>query len=235
MEQLRDTANKGPAGQDLLASGMPCIEIERITVRFAEKTVIEDFSLSVGCGESAIIMGPSGRGKSTLLRCILGFVVPVSGSVKICGETVRPETIWYLRTLVSYVPQEPELGNGTVQQWLERPFGYKANKEIKDNLEKIPEMFNRFLLPMELLEKDVNVLSGGEKQRVAIVSALVLGRPILLLDEPTSALDDLSKKRLIEYLSRVSGGETGNNGLTILAVSHDPGLIAIADKVINLD
>jgi len=205
----------------------PCIEMEDVTVRFDGKTVLEKFSLMVDRGEKVVLTGPSGRGKSTVLRSILGFVVPESGTIRVLGEPLSSGAIWRLRTLIGYVPQEPDLGSGSVRDWLERPFSYRANKELKKNLAKLPEMFHQFLLPLDLLEKDVETLSGGEKQRVTIVSTLLLQRPILLLDEPTSALDEASRKRLTEFLSLSSD-------LTVLMVSHEPELLRAADRKIKL-
>ena len=213
---------------EMAGRGKPCIEVREATFKFNEKVVLDRFSLTVYEGEKVAIRGPSGRGKTTVLRSILGFVVPARGSIQIMGQRVDPNSIWSLRTLIGYVPQEPELGNGSVRAWLERPFTFKANKDIKHNLDKIPELFRLLLLPLDLLDKDVQVLSGGEKQRVAIITALLLERPILLLDEPTSALDDMSKKRLAGFLST-------RNNLTVLVVSHDSSIISIADRIITLN
>ncbi len=209
-------------------TGSPAIEIKDLTLAFEGRVLIEGFSLLVSSGERVVLKGPSGAGKTSLLRSILGFTVPAKGYIAVRGQQIRPETIWDLRTQIGYVPQEPEPGNGTVEEWLERPFTYKANRSLRSNLERIPELFRHFLLPMELLEKEVQVLSGGEKQRMAIVSAILLNRPIMLLDEPTSALDDLSKRRLIEFLA-------SQEDLTALVVSHDPDLRALAHRVVTLN
>ncbi len=228
MKQLKEKTEKGPMKEDLATPSQPCIEMQGVRVVFDSKLVLNGFSLTVCYEEKVVLTGPSGRGKSTVLRCILGFVKPDSGTIKLCGKPVCADTVWDLRQLVAYVPQEPDLGRkGTVRQWLDRPFEYKANRDKKENLRQVPDLFHRFLLPLELLDKEVTVLSGGEKQRVAIVSALLLQRPILLLDEPTSALDDLSKKRLAEFL-----GSRGD--LTILVVSHDSAMLSVANRSIDM-
>jgi len=229
VKQAEESKNRAlrPSNAELKASGEPCIEIENITLRYNEQVLLERFSLNIFKGEKVVLTGPSGRGKTTILRSILGFVVPTEGSIRVLGQPIQPSTVWNLRTFMGYVPQEPELGSGTVRAWLERPFTFKVNKAIRDNLKKIPELFRQFFLPIDLLDKDVQVLSGGEKQRVAIISALLLERSILLLDEPTSALDDLSKKRLVEFLGQ-------KKGLTALVVSHDASILSIADRVIDL-
>ena len=229
MKQAEQSKSRipNPCDAKLKTSGEPCIEIENITLRYNEQVLLERFSLKIFKGEKVILTGPSGSGKTTLLRSILGFVVPTEGSIRVLGQPIQPHTVWNLRTFMGYVPQEPELGSGTVRNWLERPFSFKANKPLKGNLKRIPELFRQFFLPLDLLNKDVQVLSGGEKQRVAIISALLLERLILLLDEPTSALDDLSKKKVVEFLRK-------NRGLTALVVSHDPSVLSLGDRVVDL-
>lgn len=202
------------------------IEMREVIVRFNRKPVLNGFSLVVQKGEKVVITGASGAGKSTILRTILGFVVPESGTIHILGEQLTPKTVWHLRTYLGYVPQEPELGSGSVRNWLEMPFSYRANRRLKKNLEMIPDMFHKFLLPLELLDKDVSTLSGGEKQRIAIVSALLLQRPILLLDEPTSALDEMSKRVFAELLN--------SSELTVLMITHDRELQKIGDREIHI-
>ena len=164
------------------------LEIDRLTVRFDGRTVIDGFSLALAHGERAVITGDSGTGKSTVLRCILGFVSSFEGRILVDGESVGASSIWKLRLRMSYVTQEPQLGTERVKDVLERPFRYRANTGLRSNLSRVPELFDRLLLSTDLLDKEMAVLSGGEKQRVAIAAALLLGRRTLLLDEATSIM-----------------------------------------------
>ena len=218
----RPSSSSGPGVSE------PIIRMRGVSFVFGAKVVLEGFSLDVARGEKVVLTGPSGSGKTTILRALLGFVLPSRGSISINSHEIGPDNIWHLRALMGYVPQEPELENGTVRQWLEKPFSYRANRALRSNLGRIPELFHHFLLPLDLLEKEVRLLSGGEKQRVAMVSALLLDRPILLLDEPTSALDDLSRRRVTESLS-------SRPDLTALIVSHDPGLHSVAHRVVGIN
>ena len=172
-----------------------------------------------------MLTGASGIGKSTLLRCILGFTIPESGEILVNGVPVDGETVWRLRTQVAYVPQEPELGEGTLRRWFEQPFSFKANSHLKDNLERLPRLLQRLSLPATLLEAEVARLSGGEKQRVVLISALLLEREVLLLDEPTSALDRENSLAVVSLLRSLEG-------LTILSISHDSHFLDLADRVI---
>ncbi len=205
----------------------PAIEISNLSVGFGEKGLFRNLRLKVAEGERVVITGASGTGKSTLLRCILGFTVPESGEVLVKGTPVTGETVWRLRTQMAYVPQEPELGEGTLSQWFEQPFSFKANTHLKGNLKRLPELLQSLSLPTDLLDAYVGTLSGGEKQRVALIAALLLEREILLLDEPTSALDKENSLAVVSLLK-------SQKGITILSVSHDPHFLDLADRVIPL-
>ncbi len=183
--------------------------------------------MQVNSGEKVVIGGRSGIGKSTVFQCLMGFVVPETGRILINGQLLTPESVWILRTMMAYVPQEPDLGSGSLRQWLEAPFDFKANTNIRKNLERLPELFDRFLLSFDLLDSDASRLSGGEKQRVAIISAILLDRKIFLLDEPTSALDKFAGKAVLDFFNTIPHH-------TILAISHDPAVRDIADRVVNI-
>lgn len=205
----------------------PKIQIDNLTVRFDGRTVVERFSLSLATGDKVTLTGRSGSGKSTILRCILGFTVPDSGFVTIEGERVTGESIWKLRTRLAYVAQEPDLGTGQVRQVLERPFAYHANAHLRGNLSKIAGLFQRFMLPAELMDKDIVTLSGGERQRVALVSAILLDRSIFLLDEAASALDKTARQAVAEFFR-------SQDDLTLLSVAHDPEGFSFSGSIIEL-
>lgn len=203
------------------------LEIDRLTVGFDGQVVLKDFSLALEPGQKALLTGPSGCGKSTVLRCLLGFVVPEAGSIHIAGTPLTAQSVWTLRRHLAYVGQEPDLGTGVVREILEQPFHYHANATLRGNLDRVPELFDAFGLPRAFLDKQIGDLSGGEKQRVALVSALLLDRDIFLLDEVTSALDRTSKQIVADYFR--SRAET-----TVLFVAHDPEWFPFANPVIQM-
>lgn len=202
------------------------LEARNLTVRFADQAVLDGFSIALRAGEKALLTGPSGGGKSTVLRCLLGFVAPQAGSVHIHGRELTGETVWKLRRYLAYVGQEPDLGTGTVAEVLERPFHFRANAALRENLARIPELFEHFGLAEQLLAKETSSLSGGEKQRVALVSALLLDRDIFLLDEVTSALDKRSRQVVVDYFR-------SRDDATVLFVAHESDLFAFVDQVVH--
>ncbi|MDP8257465.1 MAG: ABC transporter ATP-binding protein [Candidatus Alcyoniella australis] len=206
---------------------LPAIEINDLSLSFDGRTLIDRLCMSVAGSEKVALVGSSGTGKSTLLRCIMGFIKPDSGSIRISGELVDEHSVWQLRRLVAFVAQEPDLGQGTVRQFFERMFAFRSNRSLKSNIERVPELFDRFGLERLLLDKALPLLSGGEKQRVALISAIVLDRRILLLDEASSALDEQSKQKIIDFLS-------GQKHMSVLSVSHDKQWLSFTSRSVEL-
>jgi len=203
------------------------LEARDVQVRFGEQAVLRAFSLLLRAGEKAVLTGPSGCGKSTVFRCFLGFATPEAGSIRIDDTELTAGTVWRLRQRVAYVAQEPDLGVGTAAEAIERPFHFRANAHLRRNPDRVPELFERFHLDRDLLHKDVGALSGGEKQRVALISAILLDRPIFLLDEVTSALDRASKQAVVDYLR-------SRQDATMLMVAHDPEAFSFVSQVVTL-
>ena len=175
---------------------------------------VDNVSLSVSKGEIFALVGSSGCGKSTFLKCLLGFEEPAAGEIEVLGARLSPSTVWSLRRQVAWVPQEPELGDGTAWEFLSHLFRYRANRGLSGRLARAGEMARSFLLDGSVLNQPVTKLSGGEKQRVVLIAALLLDRPLLLLDEPFSALDRESRRAVIDHLSQLSA--------TVICVSHEP-------------
>lgn len=210
-----------------VTEGREALGLRDVSVHFDAKAVLEGFSMSLPAGAKALLTGPSGSGKSTVLRCLLGFVTPETGSVYIEGEPMTAETVWSLRRRIAYVSQEPDLGLGTAREILEQPFHYHANASLRDNLQRVPALCERFGLDRHLLEKETGDLSGGEKQRVALIAALLLDRPILLLDEVTSALDPASRDTVVDYFR-------SRDDVTALFIAHDVNVFSFVDQVISV-
>ena len=193
---------------------MAPIEIDSLCLSFGDRPVLDGFSMRVEVGETVVLAGESGSGKSSVLSCIMGFLRPDSGRILVRGEILGPKSVWHLRRSMALVQQEPDLGDERVDAWLRDPFSFRANASLRPNLANLPSLLDLLRLPPSILSQKGPDLSGGEKQRVALVAALLLDRPILLLDEHASALDPDSRRAVYSCLS-------GLSGISILMVSHD--------------
>lgn len=178
-------------------------------------------------GQRLLLDGPSGSGKTSLLRVLLGLPVPAEGSIRIMGRLLNKETVWDLRRKIGYVPQEPQLGTVSVRSFFERALSFHANRSIHPERNDLERLMEYWQLSRELLKKPCPELSGGEKQRVALVLVMLLKREILLLDEPTSALDRECRRILYHWVNQ-------SGHLSFVIVSHDPGLQELADDRIDL-
>lgn len=199
-----------------------------------DRTILKNFSMKVEKGKCVALVGESGCGKSTIAKLLLGFYKPEKGVVNIMGKSGNNATLWEMRDLVGYVPQEPYLygvsiaeniayGRSSVmpeEVSMEEIIAAAKTANAHDFIMKLPNGYDT--IPGER----GNTLSGGEKQRIAIARAVLKNAPILLLDEATSALDNESERLVNEALDRVCKGRT-----TIM-IAHRQSTIAMADEVI---
>ncbi len=178
-----------------------------------EKVIVEDISFELRSGETLGILGPSGSGKSSLLRLLNRLDEPTSGTVFLEGRDYRDIAPAELRRRVGLVMQRPYLFPGAVAGNVR--FGPEQRGE-KMSSEAISALLSQTGLP-QYAARDVAKLSGGEAQRVSIARALANSPVVLLLDEPTSSLDDASKNG-IELLIRTIVSQTR---LGCVLVTHD--------------
>lgn len=203
------------------------LDIQHLELTLGDQRLFQDFNLRLEHGQKITLVGPSGCGKSTLLRCILGFVMPDAGDIRVFGEPLTPASAWKLRARMAYVPQEPGLESGTVRAGIENIFSYRSNRHLQENLNSVPELLKRLILPTSILDKQSAELSGGEKQRIALLLAILLERDILLLDEVTSALDARSKEAVMQVLAEL-------DCVSILGIAHDREWLKFADTVVDM-
>ena len=189
------------------------IKYENVGINFGSKKVLSNFSLSIPRGKKVLMKGKSGTGKSTLFKILLGFEKLSEGSVYYKEKPLSPQVAWQVRKEVAYVSQDTDLGEGNVKDLIEEVHAYRPNRD-KMNPEKLDMFMNELELEKDILWKNFENLSGGEKQRIGILIALLLERDIFLLDEATSALDSGLKKKVADHFLR-------HRDWTLFIISHD--------------
>jgi len=205
-------------------------KLKNVTKQFSEQFVVRDFSFEIRKGDKVIVSGRSGIGKTTLFRLLLGFEKPDSGEIYFDDCLLDDDTVWKLRRKVAYVSQDLNIGHGNLQTFFNETLALKANlSSIKPAHESLNALLVYFELPQTVLQKNIEELSGGEKQRVAIINALLLRRTIFLLDEITSALDKSLKSKVMDYFLQ-------NPYFTVLSISHDNYVpTGVVTKTLKLD
>jgi putative ABC transport system ATP-binding protein len=199
-------------------------DFDAVVVRAGATTILAGLTASVPAEGITVLAGPSGAGKSTTLRLCNRLELPTSGTVRFRGDDVAHLDPLGLRRRVGMVFQRPTLFDGTVLDNLHvaRPDLTTADAEVA--LERVG-------LPVDLLERDAKVLSGGEGQRACLARTLVTEPEVLLMDEPTASLD-AANVTLLERLVRA----LADAGRPVIWVTHDEAQRRrLADYVIRLD
>lgn len=193
-------------------SGKEVLQIENLGFSYEDKSIVNDLNLKVFRGERIGIIGPNGIGKSTLLKILAGELEPQEGFIHF-GHNVEP--VYFDQEQQDFSPDATILD----EVW---------NSAPGLSLTEIRTFLASLLFFDDDVEKNIGVLSGGEKSRVALGKAILQGANLLLLDEPTNHLDILSKEKLEDALKAFKG--------TIIAVSHDRYfLMKIATRIWEFD
>lgn len=204
------------------------LKLKSISYQSNDRKILDDISFEIQKGDLISIVGESGSGKSTLLKVISDLLELSSGHIEFEGKNYNDYNPIELRKKISYCVQTPVLFGNTVLDNIK--FVYDIRKE-EINLNAVIELFERFSLNKDYLNYDINKLSGGEKQRIALIRNLIFKPEILLLDEVTSALDSVNTKIVENYIK-----ELNKDGVTILWVTHsDKQSTGIFNKKITID
>jgi osmoprotectant transport system ATP-binding protein len=196
----------------------PAVELRNVSKRFGERAVLERVSFLVERGETLVLLGSSGSGKTTTLRMINRLVEPDEGEIEVDGREVRAWDPIRLRRQTGYVIQEvgllPHLSVFENVELVPKLEGWSQDRRRS----RARELLARVGLPAdEFGVKKPGELSGGERQRVGVARALAIDPPLLLMDEPFGALDPVNRRRLQDEFREMQRSLRK----TIVFVTHD--------------
>ncbi|GAB4038128.1 ABC transporter ATP-binding protein [Spirosoma jeollabukense] len=208
------------------------IDIQHLTKRFASHTAVDNVSLTVGKGETLVLLGTSGCGKTTTLKMINRLIEPTSGSINIDGVDVVKQAGPELRRRIGYVIQDGGLfPHYTVSEAIAtvpKLLGW----EQPAIQARIRELITKLQLPETILDRYPSELSGGQRQRVGLARALAVKPPVVLMDEPFGALDPFTRR----HVRRELFGLNELRETTVVLVTHDVSeALELADRIALMD
>ncbi len=191
---------------------MPLIKIENASMGYDGKVIVSNLSLKINEGDYICIVGENGSGKTTLMKCLLGLIQPLSGSITFGGGLAQNE--------IGYLPQQTILQkdfpasvdevvlSGCLNKKYTLFYSKAQKKTASENMERTGIFGIR--------KKCFRELSGGQKQRVMLARALCATHKLLILDEPVTGLDPVAQQEMYGLIA-----ELNNQGITVIMVSHD--------------
>src|SRR5699024_5951658 len=199
------------------------IQIKDLHKQFGKNKVLKGVDLEINEPGVFAVLGPNGSGKTTMIKCILGMVIPKSGEIKVKDTSIRKN--WKYRQLIDYLPQ---IANFPANLRVDELFKMIKDLRNKPDLDETP-FIKRFGLE-PYLNKRLSNLSGGTKQKVNLVLTFLFDSPIIILDEPTTGLDPAALIILKEMIN-----EEKEKGKIILVTSHIMNFVEdISDEIVFL-
>lgn len=211
------------------------LRIRNLYKSFGNNHVLVDFNVEIHKGESVVVLGKSGSGKSVLIKCVIGLLIPEKGVIEMFGENIldlTEEDLDKVRAKVGFLFQSNALYDSmTVRENLEfslRKHWIKVSPEavntmVMEALEDVGLAHTIDMMPVEL--------SGGMRKRIALARTLILKPEIILYDEPTTGLDPITAKEIIELMLEIQH----KYKTTSLIISHDMNCVRLAsDRVVIL-
>lgn len=212
------------------AMGEPVIVVEHLRKAFGDKVVLNDFNLTVNKGESMVVMGRSGIGKTVLIKCIIGLLKPDGGTLKVFGKDISKlarRELDLLRLNIGFVFQSSALYDSmTIRQNLEFPLRRQKIKPMKGDLNKLVHESLRSVGLENTIDLMPSELSGGMRKRIGIARSLILKPEIVLYDEPTTGLDPITSKEIINLIMDLQH----QSNTTSIIITHD---VALAKEASN--
>lgn len=228
--ELLDTATE-PQREDkvVVKDQKAAVKLDEVVFSYdKENIVLNGLSLEVQKNQTAALVGPSGQGKSTVIKLLLGFYPHKSGMITINGIPIEDYSLRSLREMISYVPQDPFLYNVSIRENIRYGRISASDEEIEQAAKDayVHEFITRQPEGYDTVVGERGVkLSGGQMQRIAIARAMLKNSPILLLDEATSSLDSESEEMVQKALERL------RENRTTIVIAHRLSTIEHADMI----
>lgn len=191
----------------------PIIQTKNLSYKTGKIQILDNINFKVAVSEELTIAGPSGSGKSTLLKTIASLITQTSGEVLFKGKNTLDIAPIKYRRRVSYCVQQPQLFGDTVRDNL--VFPYQIRKQ-EINEKQILDALKSVSLDKSYLDRKIDDISGGERQRVAMIRNILFKPDVLLLDEVTTGLDNISKDIVLNLIE-----QKRQEGTTIIQITHD--------------
>ncbi len=192
------------------------ILLKDVRLAFKGQPVLQISHLCIPPGEKVFLSGPSGSGKSSFFRLLMGFLLPQEGEIHLHSQRLCPQTVHSIRQQTAYLPQRLPAFRASAYAVLGELLGFKANQqEAPQHKAAFDHYCQQLNISASQLEQPFFKLSGGEQQRAGIALALSLQRSIILLDEPTAALDAINRGKVAALLESLSGP-------TVIWSAHHP-------------
>ncbi len=222
---------KGTVGQ----GATPHVEVHDLNVRFGRQVVLRDIQLSVPYGQTLVVIGESGCGKTVLLKSIIGLIRPASGFVSFAGDrldSLSDKALTRLRTRFGFVFQQAALFDSmTIAENIEFPLRQHRSISREQAHAEVVRLLGEVGLPSAALGKKPAELSGGMRKRVGLARALVMSPEVLLYDEPTTGLDPIVSDVINELIMHTRE----RHSVTSILVTHDMrSAQKVADRIVML-
>jgi Cu-processing system ATP-binding protein len=185
------------------------ITAQNVTKKFGRLYALNDVTITCNKGECIALIGPNGSGKTTFIKCILGMVVPGSGTILFNESSISKS--WLYRQQIGYMPQ---IGRYPENMRMGQIFDMMKDIRSNHNTKPDEELLQAFGLD-KIMDKRMRTLSGGTRQKVSAALAFLFNADVLILDEPTAGLDPLSSEILKQKIIKEKG-----KGKLILITSH---------------
>jgi ABC-2 type transport system ATP-binding protein len=207
---------------------MPMIEVQHLTKRYRDRVAVDDLTFTVEEGEILGFLGPNGAGKSTTMKILTGFLPPSAGTARVGGFDVFEQPLEVKRR-IGYLPETPPLyPEMTVRGYLKFVASLKGlpGRGLKNEVERVAGLTG----VTHVLERVIQNLSKGYKQRVGIAQALLGSPPVLILDEPTEGLDPTQRAEIRALIKGLAGKHT-----VILSTHILPEVTMTCEKVLIIN